>query len=39
MTTNVDMLGNQTRERKKPHRSPAIKNFDTIKEVYTVRMY
>jgi hypothetical protein len=33
------MLGNQTRERKKPHRSPAIKNFDTIKEVYTVRMY
>ena len=39
MTTNVDMLGDQTRERKRPHRSPSIKNFDTIKEVYTVRVY
>lgn len=39
MTPNVGMLGEQTRERKRPHRSPSIKNFDTIKEIYTVRTY
>lgn len=39
MTTQVDMLGDQARERKRPHRSPSIKNFDTIKEIYTVRTY
>lgn len=29
----------QNRERKNPMRSPSVKNFDTIKEIYTVRTY
>lgn len=38
MTPNTESLGTW-RERKRPMRSPSIKNFDTIKEIYTVRTY
>jgi SAM-dependent methyltransferase len=38
MTHNDETLG-KNRPGKRAHRSPTIKNFDTIKEVYTVRTY
>lgn len=38
ITPNEELIG-QSRERKNPMRSPSIKNFDTIKEIYTVKTY
>ena len=38
VTANEDLIG-QTRERKNPMRSPSIKNYNTLKEVYTVKSY
>lgn len=38
LTPDIDHIG-QNRERKNPMRSPSLKNFDTVKEVYTVRTY
>ena len=38
ITPNEKLIG-QSRERKNPIRSPSIKNFDTIKEIYTVKTY
>ena len=38
LTPDIDCIG-QNRERKNPMRSPSLKNFDTVKEIYTVRMY
>lgn len=37
-TPNIKLIG-QSRPRKNPMRSPTIKNFDTIKEIYTVGTY
>lgn len=38
VTPNESLIG-QSRPRKNPMRSPVIKNFDTIKEIYTVGSY
>lgn len=38
ITPNTNLIG-QSRERKNLMRSPSIKNFDTIKEIYTVKTY
>lgn len=38
ITPCEDLIG-QSRKRKNPMRSPVIKNFDTIKEIYTVKTY
>lgn len=38
VTPNPKLIG-QKRDRKDPMRSPTIKNFSTIKEIYTVRTY
>jgi hypothetical protein len=38
VTPNEDLIG-QTRERKNPMRSPSIKKYDTLKEIYTVKSY
>ena len=38
LTPNETLIG-QNRPKKKPMRSPAIKNFNTIKEIYTVKTY
>jgi predicted nicotinamide N-methyase len=37
LTPDIDNIG-QNRERKNPMRSPSLKNFDTVKEVYTVNI-
>lgn len=38
LTPNETLIG-QNRPKKNPMRSPSIKNFDTIKEIYTVKTY
>ena len=38
LTANENLIGQQ-RPRKGPLRSPTIANYDTLKEVYTVRTY
>jgi len=38
LTANETLIG-QRRPRKGPLRSPTITNYDTLKEVYTVKTY
>lgn len=38
LTPNENLIG-QKRDGKRPMRTPSIKTFDTIKEIYTVRTY